>query len=128
MKKILLALAFTLSLSAVDAQELEGRWVNLGLTGEENSAYSFLEGNIIKMYYGGMEIPTKEPVKYTIAEEEGYYRLEMAFFNKMNSRSENLVGRLEFLSEDEIKLEFWQRQKAPAKFEFTEEATVYTRR
>ena len=127
MKKIILFVALFFGFQYVSAQELEGKWVNTSFTGDENAAYEFQEGNILKMYYAGKEIPTKEPVKYNLTDKDDYRLISMSFFNKMNSRSENLVGRLEFLSDDQIKLEFWEKGRAPKGYAFTNEALTFNR-
>jgi len=109
----------------VQAQDLEGKWADISFLGEVNSAYEFLEDKRVKMYYAETEVPTKEPIHYELTEKDGYYLIEMAFVNMMNGRSEDLVGRLEFISKSAIKMEFWSRGKAPEGLEFTEEAITY---
>lgn len=127
MKKIALLIVLVFGCQFVFAQELEGRWVNLSFTGDENAAYEFKEGNIMKMYFGGKEIPTAVPVEYDLTEEDEYFLITTSFYNKMNGRKENLIGKLEFLSEDQFKLEFWQKGKVPKGYEFTENAMTYTK-
>lgn len=127
MQKLFLFFIFFTFCQFVHAQDLKGKWVNLSFTGEENSAYEFLDNQIVKMYYGGMEIKTEEPVKYKITDKGEYFVLEMSFKNKLNGRNDNLIGRLEFQSDDVIEMEFWSRSKAPGDLEFTEESVTYVK-
>lgn len=127
MKKVLFFIALIFGLQHVSAQELEGKWVNSSFTGEENAAYEFEEGNIMKMYFAGEEIPTAVPIEYDLTEKDEYFLITTSFYNKMNGRSENLIGKLKFLSDDQIKLEFWEKGKAPEEFRFTEEALTFSR-
>jgi len=126
MKLRLTFLALMISAFAF-CQSLEGRWVNTSFSGDENLAYHFIKGNLVKMYYAGQEIPTENPVEYVLKENEDSYLIEMQYINLQNNYKADVVGLIKFLGKDRIEMEFWSKSDVPDKLEFSEESLIYTR-
>ena len=109
-------------------QDLEGRWVNSSFTGAENMAYEFEEGNVMKMYYAGKEIPTAQPIVYSLKElDEDRHLIEMKYTNLANNLSADLIGVIVVLGKDKVEMEFWERSAVPEDYAFTEESLIYYR-
>lgn len=108
-------------------QNLDGRWVNLSFSGEENLAYQFEENKTVKMYYAGEEMITKEPIEYTLKQDGEYYLLEMNYVQKSNNRSVDLLGLVKFKGKNQMELEFFDKKNLPEELEFTEEALTFVR-
>jgi hypothetical protein len=125
--KVRLTLVAILISAFAFCQDLEGRWVNSSFSGEENLAYLFDDGHVMKMYYAGEEIVTVEPIKYTLKAEGDFYHLEMKYMKKSNNFSADLIGLIEFTGKNQMELEFFDKKNLPEKIEFTEESLTFVR-
>ncbi|MGB6036468.1 MAG: hypothetical protein WBG42_09370 [Cryomorphaceae bacterium] len=126
MKFRLTLVAFLISVLAY-CQDLEGRWVNVSFSGEENLAYLFEEDNTMKLYYAGKEVETEKPIKYTVKKDGDFYLLEMKYTQKSNSLSSDLLGLVKFMGKNKMELEFFDKKNLPEKLEFSEESMTLTR-
>jgi len=127
MKIKLTFLALILSVLSY-CQDLEGKWVNRGFTGESNMTYEFQKENVLKIYYAGKELPTADPVEYTLKDlGNDRYRIEMQYINLSNNYSANVVGLIAMLGKDRAEIEIWDRNSVPEKLEFSEESLIFER-
>jgi hypothetical protein len=118
--------AFLVS-SLAFCQDIEGRWVNSSFSGDENLAYEFLEGEIVKMYYAGEEITTKKPVGYDLKEKGDFFVMTMEYTNAINGFNANVFGLVKIISKNQMKMEFWDKNKLPEELEFSTESLIFTR-
>lgn len=90
--------------------------------------YEFQKENVLKIYYAGKELPTADPVEYTLKDlGNDRYRIEMQYINLSNNYSANVVGLIAMLGKDRAEIEIWDRNSMPEKLEFSEESLIFER-
>jgi len=129
MKKLIAGFLFIYSmLIQSGTDKIVGTWVSepTPQTGEIIT-YEFQDDDTMKMYYDGNELPAKEDITYRMTQLENLYKIEIEYVSAWNNMVEKIQGLIEFIDDDEIRMDLFLNESDEVPDNFSNESLVFQR-
>ncbi len=110
------------------SKKLTGKWNATSDSEEwEELVYEFREDGTMLMIVDQEEYPTVNGITYSTHKRKGKLQLEMTYTSPWNEEEETLMGLIDFVNRDQIKLEIFTLEPPPDPLTFTPDALLFDR-